>query len=83
MTDSNGRPCRCGPGVVHEPVDPQWLDKQIAKSADALAKHVDREAFKAVMAEYGRIQGPGVPMYDPSLGRIVYVPVDWPERKRG
>lgn len=34
------------------------------------------------MPQDAHVEGPGVPMYDPSLGRIVYVPVDWPERKR-
>lgn len=45
---SNEKPCRCGPGVVHEPLPPDWLEKQIAKAADALAKDFDRRALDAV-----------------------------------
>ncbi len=52
--DSEGRPCRCGPGVVHAPVDPQFLEKQIAKSADALAKAYDAQIIREV---YGEIVG--------------------------
>lgn len=48
----------------------QWQQAWVA------AKIREREAL------HERLVGPGVPMYDPSLGRIVYVTVDWPERNR-